>query len=120
VLASHVLLVTVYEQLGDSEKATRTAWQSASSIRGKTPLRLRCCIKPTPSIRPKPGCEGFASIEFTIDASGFVRDAKLIETQGSDAFGEPGLAAVSWRYAPRFADEAPVDTAARGRKWTSN
>ena len=36
---------------------------------------------------------------------------KLIETQGSDAFGEPGLAAVkAWRYAPRFADEAPVDT----------
>lgn len=118
VLASHVLLVTTYQQLGESDKATPHCvavgkldpWKDAAA--------------PAPLYRTDPeypaegkGREGFATIEFTIDAQGFVRDAKLIETQGSDAFGAPALDAVKgWRYAPRFSDGTAVDTAgARAR-----
>ena len=40
-----------------------------------------------------------------------MRDAKLLGTDGSDAFGEPGVSAIStWRYAPRMVDGKPVDT----------
>lgn len=112
-LASHVLLVTVYEQVGESEKATPhcVALGKLDPWKDATP--------PAPLYRTEAeypaeakGREGFASIEFTIDASGFVRDPKLIETRGDDAFGPPGLAAVQgWRYAPRFVDDQPVDTA---------
>jgi TonB family protein len=112
-LASHVLLVTVYEQLGESERATPHCvaigkldpWKDANP---PPPLYRTEAEYPAEA----KGREGFASIEFTIDASGFVRDAKLIETQGDEAFGAPGLAAVQdWRYAPRFIDDQPVDTA---------
>ncbi len=113
VLASHVLLVTVYEQLGESEKATPHCvavgkldpWKDAAP--------------PAPLYRTEPeypaeakGREGFSTIEFSIDAQGFVRDAKLVETQGSEAFGEPALSTIKeWRYAPRFSEGTPLDTA---------
>ena len=113
VLASHVLLVSVYEQLGDSEKATPhcVAVGRLDPWKDATP--------PAPLYRTDPqypeaakGREGSASVEFTIDASGFVRDARLLDTQGSDAFGQPGLDAVKgWRYAPQYVDDKPVDTA---------
>lgn len=112
-LASHVLLVTVYEQLGESDKATPHCiavgrlepWQDTTQ---RTPL-----YKTEPEYpADAKGREGYASIEFTIDAAGVVRDPKLLATQGSDSFGEPGLAAIkAWRYAPRFVDDKPVDTA---------
>jgi TonB family protein len=112
-LASHVLLVTVYEQLDQSEKATPHCvavgrlepWQESAP---REPLYK---TEPEYPAEAK-GHDGYATIEFTIDAAGFVRDPKLLETQGSDTFGEPGLAAIrEWRYAPRFVDDRPVDTA---------
>ena len=57
------------------------------------------------------GRDGYALIEFTIDAGGFVRDQKLLKTDGSDSFGEPALIAIgAWRYAPRVVDGQPLDT----------
>ncbi len=118
VLASHVLLVTTYEQLGESDKAT----PHCVAVGKLDPWKD--AIPPAPLYRTDPeypaeakGREGSATIEFTIDAQGFVRDATLMETQGSDAFGAPALDTVKdWRYAPRFSDGAAVDTAgARAR-----
>ena len=113
VLASHALLVTVYEQLGESEKAT----PHCIAVGKLDPWKD--AVSPAPLYRTEPeypadakGREGSATVEFTIDAQGFVRDAKLVETKGSEVFGEPALDAVQhWRYAPRFSDGTPVDTA---------
>ena len=54
---------------------------------------------------------GLSAVEFTIDASGFVRDSKLVETQAATR-SATGLDAVThWRYAPRISDGTPLDTA---------
>ena len=108
---AHMLLVDIYQQLGEPAKATPhcIAVGQLDPWNGK---------EPTPLYEKKPdypeegkGHDGYALIEFTIDASGFVRDPKLLKTEGSDAFGKPGLETItSWRYAPRFVDGKPVDT----------
>ena len=110
--SSHALLVTVYQRLDEPDKATPhcIAFAQLAPWDG--------VAEPTPLFQTTPqypeaakGLEGYALIEFTIDASGRVRDAKLLGTDGSDAFGEPGLSAIStWRYAPRIVDGKPVDT----------
>jgi TonB family protein len=110
--AAHALLVVVYEQLGDSARATPhvIALAKAQPWDGKS--------VPTPLYKKDPeypkdakGREGSALVEFTIDADGFVRNPKLVSTDGSDAFGDPGVAAISaWRYAPQFVNGAPVAT----------
>ena len=109
---AHALLVVVYEQLGEPAKATPHCVElgRTGTWDGKT--------QPTPLFKTTPdypaeakGRDGYALIEFTIDASGSVRDPKLVKTEGSDSFGEPGLSTISaWRFAPRFADGTPVDT----------
>ena len=112
-LASHVLLVTVYEQLDESEKATPHCIAVGRLERWDETAPHEPLYKTEPEYPAEAkGHDGYAAIEFTIDASGFVRDPKLLETHGSDAFGEPGLATIkAWRYAPRFVDDQPVDTA---------
>ena len=109
---AHALLVVVYEKLGDPAKATphAVAVGRAESWNGKTePTPLYATVPDYPA--EAKGHDGYALIEFTIDAQGFVRDPKLIKTEGSDTFGEPGLATIkAWRYAPRFVDGKPVDT----------
>jgi TonB family protein len=109
---AHALLVAAYQVLGEPAKATPhcLALGRIEPWDGKT--------DPTPLYKKTPdypdqakGRDGYALIEFTIDASGSVRDPKLLKTEGSDSFGEPALGAIAvWRYAPRFVDGKPVDT----------
>jgi TonB family protein len=108
---AHVLLVDIYQQLNQPEKAT----PHCIAVGRLDPWTGK---EPAPIYEKKPvypqegkGHDGYALIEFTIDAAGFVRDPKLLKTEGSDAFGKPGLDTIaSWRYAPRFVDGKPVDT----------
>ncbi len=110
--ATHALLVVTYQQLGEPGRATphcvavgkMQPWIDRAL---QTPLyRL-----PPPYPPDARGREGMAVLEFTIDADGYVREPKLLRTDGSDRFGEPALAAISgWRYAPRFVDGNPVAT----------
>jgi TonB family protein len=110
--AAHSLLIVAYEQLGDSARATphvlalakAKPWDGTSD---PTPLYKKDADYP----KDAKGREGYALVEFTIDADGFVRDPKLVSTEGSDAFGAPGVAAIqAWRFAPRIVDGAPVAT----------
>jgi len=110
--AAHALLVTTYEELGDSARATPHVIAIAKAQPwdiNKLPVPLYKKDPPYP--KEAKGREGFALVEFTIDADGFVRDARLVTTDGSDAFGAPGVATIqTWRYAPRIVDGAPVAT----------
>ncbi len=109
--SAHVLLVVAYQQLGEPAKAT----PHCIAVGRLHPWSDQ---EPTALYQNKPdypkdakGRDGYALIEFTIDAAGFVHDPKVVATEGSDAFAEPGLAAIAtWRYAPRFVDGKPVDT----------
>ncbi|HEY6599548.1 MAG TPA: TonB family protein [Pseudomonadales bacterium] len=110
--ATHALLVMTYQQLGEPARATPHyvavgKMQPWSDSALQTPL-----YRLPPSYPPDAkGREGMAVLEFTIDADGYVREPKLLRTDGSDSFGEPALAAISgWRYAPRFVDGNPVAT----------
>jgi len=112
VVAAHTLLVDVYQQLGDPSRATPHCiavgklkpWAEQAT---RVPL-----YGPLPDYpAAAKGRDGYALIEFTIDGAGFVRDQKLLKTQGSDSFGEPALLAIgAWRYAPRVVDGQPLDT----------
>jgi len=112
VVATHTLLVAVYQQLGDPSGATPHCvavgklkpWEEHAA---RVPL-----YGPPPDYPAEAkGRDGYALIEFTIDAGGFVRDQKLLKTEGSDSFGEPALIAIgAWRYAPRVVDGQPLDT----------
>ncbi len=111
-MAAHALLVNAYQQLGEPARATEHcvavgALQPWTDESGQMPLYRQNPVYPADA----KGLEGTALLEFTIDADGFVRDPKLLQTEGSDSFGDPALAAIqSWRYAPRFVDGAPVAT----------
>ncbi len=110
--AAHALLVVTYEELGESEKATPhcIAVARVQPWNGNTEPKALYSKMPDYPADAK-GRDGYALIEFTIDATGAVRNPKLLKTEGSDAFGAPGLSAIqSWRYAPRLVDGKPVDT----------
>jgi len=110
--AAHALLITTYEQLGESARATPHVLAIAKSQPWDGTSLPMPLYKTDPDYpNDAKGREGFAIVEFTIDADGFVRDARLLSTDGSDAFGVPAIAAVQkWRYAPHLVDGAPVAT----------
>ncbi|HET6472378.1 MAG TPA: TonB family protein [Pseudomonadales bacterium] len=111
--AAHALLVVAYQQLSDPARATphvlalaKTQPWDGSSV--PVPLYKKDPDYP----KDAKGLEGYAIVEFTIDADGTVSDPKLVSTQGSDAFGEPALAAIrGWRFTPHLVDGKPVATA---------
>jgi len=110
--AAHALLVVTYQKLGDPARATphvlalaKTQPWDGSSV--PVPLYKKDPAYP----KDAKGLEGYAIVEMTIDADGTVSDPKLVSTQGSDAFGEPAVAAVgAWRFTPHLVDGKPVAT----------
>ena len=53
--------------------------------------------------------EGWVQTEFDVDESGFVRDARVVESAGGDGFEAAALDAVrGFRYAPKFVDGEAV------------
>ena len=112
VVAAHTLLVGVYQQLGDPARATPHCVAVGRLKPWEEPVARTPLYGPPPDYpAAAKGRDGYALVEFTIDAAGFVRDPKLLKTQGSDSFGEPALLAINnWRYAPRVVDGQPVDT----------
>ncbi len=110
--AAHALLVVVYEKIGEPDKATPhcVAVGRIQPWDGKSPPKLLYAKVPDYPPDAK-GRDGYALIEFTVDATGAVRDPKLLKTEGSDAFGAAGLAEIqTWRYAPRVVDGKAIDT----------
>jgi TonB family protein len=110
-LITHGFLVEVNERLDNSEEATR----HCLAIGRMTPVkdtqnyfpvfRLEPEYPPTAARKRE---EGFAMLEFTVDASGFVVDPKVIESS-DPIFEKPSLDAIKkFRFAPRFVDGKPV------------
>ena len=112
-MSTHAFLVSVYENLDQSEKAT----QHCLAIGRMSPVDPDQDYQPLFRIKPKYPMtaqaqwrEGYVDLEFTVDEYGFVRDPTVIKSQGSD-FERAALASVEkWRYAPRFSDNEPVAT----------
>lgn len=111
-LMARAHLVEVYEELGQSEKAT----EHCLAIGRTTPWTGNDDYKPLfkrPPDYPRSALvrdqQGMVLLEFTVDEMGFVREPKVIESNGGVAFHEPALeAAKGFRYAPRFVDGKAV------------
>lgn len=111
-LMAHAALVAVLEESGLSEEATRhclaigrlTPWGGKSDYR---PLYRK--LPKYPTVEAKRSKGGWVRTEFDVDESGFVRDAKVIASDGGDGFETAALEAVrGFRYAPKFVDGEAV------------
>ncbi|WP_051275459.1 TonB family protein [Aestuariibacter salexigens] len=111
-LGAHARLVYLYENKGQSDKAT----EHCLAIGEMTPWSDD--IEPTPLYRKPPdfpisaarmGREGWARLSFDITPGGFVDNIKVLDVKGSDSFAKVSKEALaSWRYAPKFVDGEPV------------
>lgn len=111
-LMAHAHLVEAYEQLGQSDIATKhcLAIGRAKPWTGNDdyqPLFKKAPSYPRAALRRNQ--EGYVVLEFTVDEMGFVRNPKVVESKGGKTFHEPALeAAKGFRYAPRFVDGKAV------------
>lgn len=105
-LASHARLVDIYERRGKSEQAT----PHCIAIGSMTPWSTD--QEPVPLFRQEPKypvsaakqwLQGYARLKFTITPEGTVSNVQVIETKGSNSFGEASKSVLAkWRYAPKF------------------
>ncbi len=111
-MSTHAWLVTVYEELGESRKAT----EHCQAIGRMTPINGNQEYLPLFRKQPKypmsaaqRGIEGYIDVSFTVDPEGIVREIRV--TEGDETFVSASLEAVEqWRYAPKFIDGQPVAT----------
>ena len=124
-LATHALLVQVYETRGESDLAT----EHSIAIGRDTPSAPDQDYQPIfrqspkyPSAMRQRRIEGFVDVEFTVNESGFTENARVIRTsdpQGTEkalasddvnqSFSAAALVAVKrFRYAPRFENGVAV------------
>lgn len=116
-LSSHARLVNLYEDRGESDKATvhcqaigkMTPWQpdiEAEAIYRKNPEY--------PMYYAQRNMEGSAKLSFVIDSNGFPRDIEVEKSKGGGQFASEAKKAVAeWRFAPKFVDGQAVDSERR-------
>lgn len=113
-LASHANLVKLYEDMGESDKATEhciaigqmTPWQNDIE---QIPLHR---VNPRyPVEYAKRGREGVVILTFDIDDYGFVTNPKLVNSSGGSLFvKEAKKALLKWRYAPKVENGKAVES----------
>ncbi len=113
-LSAHAFLIDAYENLGETDSAT----QHCLAIGKMTPQRSKQDFLPiyraTPSYprtAAENGSEGWVDLVFDVDEAGFVRNPKVVSSQGYSGFKKAALrAAEGYRYAPAFENGEPVLT----------
>lgn len=112
-MSAHGFLVETYEEMGEREKATQhclAIGQAQPSVPSEDYYPLFKRPPKYPSSAAVSGTEGYVTVEFTVDTSGFAKDVSVVEWEGSRSFIEPSIeAAEGFRYAPQFVDGKPVD-----------
>ena len=111
-LRAHALLVDIYQQKGQKDKATK----HCIAIGEMTPWNDQ--QEQTPLFRTAPdypmsyasrGKSGWVKLEFTVDEQGFVQSPKVLDSDGGSQFEKESIEALSqWRYAPKFVDGKPA------------
>ena len=110
VLMARAKLVEAFERLGERDRATEHCL-AIGSARGFTrPQSYKPLYVPDP-VYPEelgPGV-GRVTMEFTVDAEGYVRHPLVVESSGGAAFASAALVlAEGIRYAPQFVDDQPL------------
>ncbi|WP_076925240.1 energy transducer TonB [Pseudoalteromonas sp. EB27] len=111
-LTAHSKLVGLYEKQGKSEEATKHCLAIAQMVPWKESQEQ------TPLYRVNPkypvhiarfSTDGSVVMEFEVDTAGFVKNLKVLSSEGGSAFEKSAQAAVEqWRYAPKFENGKPV------------
>lgn len=110
-MITHGFLVEVNEKLGKSEEATRHCLAIGRMTPAKDNQNYFPVFKPKPSYPEEARQqkkEGEVILEFTVDASGFVVNPKVVYSTDI-VFNEVSVeAAKKFRYAPQFVDGKPT------------
>ena len=112
VLMARAKLVEVFERLGERDRATEHCL-AIGSVRGFTrPESYKPLYVPDPvypeELGPDAGI-GSVTMEFTVDAEGYVRHPLVVDSRGGGAFSSAALAfAEGIRFAPQFVDDKPL------------
>ncbi|TMP07040.1 energy transducer TonB [Pseudoalteromonas sp. S3178] len=111
-LTAHSRLVSLYEKQGKSDEATKHCLAIAQMVPWKesqqqTPLYR---VHPEyPQNKARFRSDGSVVMEFEVDTAGFVKNPKVLSSEGGSAFEKSAQAAIEqWRYAPKFEDGKPV------------
>jgi len=114
-LSNHAFLIEAYEKQGLRDEATKHC-QAIGAAKPHNPNQDYMPVyklHPTyPEAANRAGKEGYVVVSVTVNSEGFVVNEKVLENGGSSAFEKAALTAVKkFRYAPRYVDGKPVDTA---------
>ena len=113
-LSTHGFLVGAYEGLKERDMATKHCLAIGkmtpfTSTQDYLPLVKKAPMYPR-SANQK-GQEGYVTLEYDVDESGFVINPKVVDSAGPKSFEQASIkAAKEFRYAPSFKDGKPVLT----------
>ncbi|MBD3584724.1 energy transducer TonB [Salinimonas sp. HHU 13199] len=112
-LGAHARLVGLYEQRGESDKATEHCQAIGRMKPWKPDQEPEPLYRVHPKYPPKAariGREGSVTMSFVVDEEGFVKDIEVKKSSDRDRlFNEYAVDALSqWRYAPKFEEGKPV------------
>lgn len=113
-MTNHAFLIEAYEKRGLRDEATK----HCQAIGSKSPQDANQDYMPVYMTQPvypisaqRSGKEGYAIIEVTVDANGFVQNPVAIDVDGHPSFEATSIEAVQkFRYAPRYENGRPVET----------
>lgn len=113
------LLVELYTKLGRTADAQRLKDEVPELF--QTPAPAKVSQDPVPLARVNPdyprralqlGLEGYVKVRYSVDATGAVVDAMVVDSKPRRIFDEAAIDAVShWQYDPKIEDGVPVQYA---------
>ncbi len=113
-LSTHAFLVDVFENLDDSDQATKhclAIGRMTPFVQDQQPVPLFKRVPDYPSSAVNQRRSGWVIVEFEISETGTVKDPRVMESEGGDDFIPAAIAAAEkFRYAPRFENGSPVAT----------
>ncbi|ABV37936.1 TonB family protein [Shewanella sediminis HAW-EB3] len=118
-LKAHAYLVELYEREGESDKSTEHCIAIGSmrpwlDDQEQVPLYRQPPEYPLSYVRR--GKSGWAEVSFLVDELGFVKEPKILDSEGGSKFSDESIKALKqWRYAPKFVDGSPIAAETRVR-----
>lgn len=110
-MATRAYMVQALERLGRRDEATEHCLEIGRMSSREIFLPLTRVQPVYPPSALKRGQSGWVVVEFTVDEEGYVRLAR-VAVSSSDLFNDAAIAAAEqFRYAPRFENGKPVETA---------
>ncbi|MDX2224172.1 MAG: energy transducer TonB, partial [Rhodospirillaceae bacterium] len=118
--ARRTLAIKFAEETGDKAAAVRHALAIAQDIgmeRGKDPQPVYRTETAYPPEQFRRAVEGDVTIEYALDATGAVTDARVVDATPPSVFDAAALASFrDWRFTPMLDGGRPVDS--RGHRFT--